>query len=315
MDPRVLVGTRESPLALRQTEWVLDRLRKAWPGIDFAVRAIKTKGDRLLSLPLPEIGGKGLFTQELENSLLGHEIDFAVHSMKDVPEELAPGLALRAVGPREDPRDALVSSFGRPLAELPPGAVIGTSSLRRAAQLRHWRSDLCVTPLRGNLATRLHKLDTENLDGIILAAAGLLRLGLAERATEYLPLSVCLPAAGQGALGVEYREDDAETGALLEAAGHRPTELAVTAERTLLSRLGGGCRRPIAALAVWEGETLRLRALAATEDGRRLTRAEEAAAAPGTAEAAALGERVAASIIERGGVELLLLPGSGKEPV
>jgi hydroxymethylbilane synthase len=292
---------------------VLDRLREAWPRAAFEIHAVKTKGDRLLSLPLPEIGGKGLFTQELENSLLGHEIDFAVHSLKDVPEELAPGLALRAVGPREDPRDALVSRSGRLLADLPLGAVIGTSSLRRAAQLRHWRSDLRVTPLRGNLATRLRKLETEGLDGIILAAAGLLRLGLAERATEYLPLSVCLPAAGQGALGVEYRADDAATFALLEAVGHRPTELAVTAERTLLSRLGGGCRRPIAALAVWEGETLRLRALAATEDGRLLARAEEMAAAPCPAEAAALGEKAAACIAGRGGAVLGL--EGGKESI
>jgi hydroxymethylbilane synthase len=281
---------------------LLSRLKETCPHIAFEIRAVKTKGDKLTAVPLPEIGGKGLFTQELENLLFRREIDFAVHSLKDVPGELPAGLTLRTVGRREDPRDALISRSGRPLAELPPGARLGTSSLRRAAQLRHLRPDLRIESLRGNLATRIHKLESEGLDGIILAAAGLLRLGLETKVTEYLPVSVCLPAAGQGALGAECRADDAETVSLLATVAHKPTELAATAERTLLDRLGGGCRRPIAALALWEGEILRLQALTADEDGRRLTRAEAAAAARDEATAVALGESAAALIAARGGV-------------
>jgi hydroxymethylbilane synthase len=253
----------------------------------------------LLAEPLPAIGEKGLFTRELENALLQRKIDFAVHSLKDVPEELPPGLVLCMVGPREDPRDVFISRTGLTLAAMPPGAVIGTSSPRRAAQLLYFRSDLRIVSVRGNVATRIQKMEKEKLDGIVLAAAGILRLDLGERVTEYLSPSVCLPAAGQGALAAECRADDADTLALLAALRHEPTELALRAERAALRRLGGGCRLPLAALAVWTAEALSLEALAADADGRRLVRARAAVKAPDEVAAAALGEGVAAEIVAR----------------
>jgi hydroxymethylbilane synthase len=284
---------------------VLGNLKTVYPHISFEIVPVKTKGDELAALPLPAIGDKGLFTRELESALLAREIDFAVHSLKDVPGELLPGLTLRTTGERADHRDALVSRLGLSLAELPRGARVGTSSLRRAAQLLHLRPDLDIVPLRGNLATRLNKLDSENLDGIVLAAAGLSRLGRTERVTEYLSVSVCLPAAGQGTLAAECRADDAETLSLLAAVRHVPTELAAAAERTLLARMGGGCRAPLAALAVWERGELFLSALAASADGRRLARAAAGAAVAAPPAAEELGERVAAELAARGGAAIL----------
>jgi hydroxymethylbilane synthase len=288
---------------------ILDCLRGRYPRLSFEVRSFRTRGDRLLAAPLPEIGGKGLFTQELESALLRREIDFAVHSLKDVPGDIPPGLVLRTVGPRADPRDVFVSRTGCPLEELPPGAAIGTSSPRRAAQLRWFRPDLRIKPVRGNLATRLQKMDDEGLDGLVLAAAGILRLDLRHRITEYLSASVCLSAAGQGTLGAECRAEDAETLALLAAVRHRPTELAATAERALLHRLGGNCRIPLAALAVWDESALRLEALVIDAEGRRLARAAVTAAAADEAAATALGEAVAAEIMARGGEAILALAG------
>ena len=298
----LVIGTRGSKLALWQAEWVLARLRELEPGLPVSLKRIKTTGDKILDTPLAAIGGKGLFVKEIEDALLRGEIDLAVHSMKDVPTQLPEGLEILSIPEREDPRDVLISRGGVTLAKLAAGARIGTSSLRRQAQLLNIRPDLSIQILRGNLDTRLHKLEAGEYDGILLAAAGLRRLGWADRVTEYLAPDVCLPAIGQGALALEGRSDDAFVRDVAVRLEHRPTRIAVTAERALLERLEGGCQVPIAAHATMMGESLSMSALVAGVNGRRLVRDSIQGSA---SEAHGLGVRLAERLLERGGGEIL----------
>jgi len=306
----LVIGTRGSRLALWQAEWVQARVRALEPGLAVSLKTITTTGDQILDTPLATIGGKGLFVKEIEEALLRGEIDLAVHSMKDVPTRLPEGLAILAIPERDDPRDALISRGGLTLAQLPVGACIGTSSLRRQAQVLHVRPDLTIQMLRGNLDTRLRKLDAAEYDAIILAAAGLRRLGWSDRVTEYLAPEVCLPAIGQGALALEGRSDDVFVRELAGRLEHGPTRVAVTAERALLERLEGGCQTPIAAYATMTGESeamnadaqLSLNAVVASVNGSRLIR--DTIQGP-VAEAQTLGVQLAERLLERGGAEIL----------
>ncbi|QJA05955.1 hydroxymethylbilane synthase [Thermosulfurimonas marina] len=295
------VGTRGSKLALTQTQWVLSRLRERFPEVHFETVIIKTKGDKIQDVPLAKIGGKGLFVKEIEEALLRGEIDFAVHSLKDVPSELPRGLYLAAFPPREDPRDALVSRVGQGLSDLPAGARVGTSSLRRAAQLRHRRPDLKILPLRGNVDTRLRKLSEGQYEAILLAEAGLRRLGVNVERTP-LPVEEFLPAVGQGILAVEAREEDRETAALLAALHHEETALCARAERAFLHRLEGGCQVPLAAHARLEDGRLHLQGFVADPEGRRFYRAGREG---DPREAEALGVALAEDLLSQGGEQIL----------
>lgn len=242
-------ATRPSALARWQTDWVIRALQQAHPGLECTTKIITTQGDRVLDKALPEIGGKGLFTQELESELLSGQVDCAVHSLKDLPVESPDGLVIAAIPERAEVRDVLISAHGYTLDTLPQGAVVGTSSRRRAAQLLHLRPDLRIENLRGNVDTRLRKALEGRYDAVIMAAAGLSRLGLEKAVTQYLPLEAMLPAPGQGALAVQCRAADQETRRYLATIDHMPTRRAVTAERAFLQGLGGGCALPIAAFA------------------------------------------------------------------
>ena len=298
----LVIGTRGSKLALWQAGWVLARLRELEPGLPVSLKRIKTAGDKMLDTPLAAIGGKGLFVKEIEDALLRGEIDLAVHSMKDVPTQLPEGLEILSIPEREDPRDVLISRDGVMLAKLAAGARIGTSSLRRQAQILNLRPDLSIQMLRGNLDTRLRKLEAGEYDAILLAAAGLRRLGWADRVTEYLAPDVCLPAIGQGALALEGRATDTFVRDVAGRLEHWPTRVAVTAERALLERLEGGCQVPIAAHAAVVGESLSMSALVAGVNGRRLVRDSIQGA---VSEAHGLGVRLAERLLERGGDEIL----------
>ncbi len=266
----IRLGTRASALALKQAEWVKSALEQKYPILQVTLVKIKTEGDRLLNDPLSELGGKGVFVKEIEESLIKQEIDVAVHSLKDLPTEIPEGLSLEGITERVDARDVLISKDNIPLQELPEGARIGTGSLRRGAQLLNFRPDLEILPLRGNLDTRLRKLTTEGFDAIIVAAAGIKRMGWDDRITEYLPVEICLPAVGQGALGLEIRESDNEANNLIRFLNHLPTAGAVRAERAFLKRLGGGCQVPIAAQGDTRDGQLHLRGLVASVDGSQL---------------------------------------------
>lgn len=298
----LILGTRGSKLAVHQSQWVQARLQELAPGLTISLQRIQTSGDKILDVPLAKIGGKGLFVKEIEDALLSKEIDLAVHSMKDVPTALPEGLDILCVPPREDPRDALITHDGCRLDQLKPGARIGTSSLRRQAQLLHYRPDFTIHMLRGNLDTRLRKLREGQFDAIVLAAAGLRRLAWDAEITEYLPVHLSLPAIAQGALGIEARRDDTVVRDLLSRFEHHPTRITVTAERALLHRLEGGCQVPIAAHAVLDGETLTLDGLVASVDGRRVIRHQIRGAA---SEAEALGTRLAERLLADGGDVIL----------
>lgn len=302
MKERINIGTRGSPLALKQASLVKDRLEGRHPDLSVDLTIIKTKGDKILDAPLAKIGGKGLFVKEIEEALLEGRVDLAVHSMKDVPASLPAGLIMAVIPEREDFRDALVTRSGRGFDDLPQGARVGTSSLRRRAQLLHQRPDLNVLPLRGNVDTRLNKLSADNLDAIVLAAAGLARMDLLSWAHQFLEPDLMLPAVGQGALGLETRKDDEKTLALISFLNHQPTAVSVAAERAFLLRLGGGCQVPLAALARLNGERLTLTGLVADPDGRRfyLDRVE---AKSGRAESA--GRTLADRLLDKGGREVL----------
>jgi len=302
MPTSIRIGTRGSALALQQTRLVMDRLLAVRPGLAVESIVVKTKGDRILDVPLAKIGDKGLFVKELEEALLDGHIDLAVHSVKDLPSQLPAGLILRMLTEREDPRDVLVARDGLILATLPEKATIATSSLRRGAQLRHWRPDLTIVALRGNLDTRLRKLETEGLDGIVVAAAGLIRMGWEMRISEIIPPDICLPAVGQGALGVEMRADDPTTQALLQPLASRTTEVAVSAERSFLACLQGGCQVPIAAWATIEGEKIHLRGMLSTVDGVTLLRGERWGP---TDAPERLGAELATELLARGGDVIL----------
>ena len=292
---RVTLGSRGSALALAQTRWVAERLQEAHPGLEVTVEIFSTAGDRIQDRPLPAIGGKGLFTRELEEALLDGRIDGAVHSLKDLPTEMTPGLVLGAIPARENPADLLVSRFGGGLADLPPGARVGTSSPRRRAQLARLRPDLQFTDLRGNVPTRLRKVREDVVDATLLAAAGLARLGLLEEADGWaLPPELMLPAPGQGALALQIRAGDARM-AELAAALHDPaTAQAVAAERAVLAALGTGCSAPVGALARIEGDMLVLDACFGGEDSRPQERRRTA----GTEGPEALGQKMAALLLE-----------------
>ena len=272
MPGRVIIGTRGSKLALWQAHWVKDALMAGDSGLEVDIAIIKTKGDKILDVPLAKVGGKGLFVKEIEEALLAQRIDLAVHSMKDMPAALPEGLCIGAIPEREAPNDVLISRNDKPLSGLEKGASVGTSSLRRAAQLLTIRPDLSIYPLRGNLDTRLRKLDAGEMDAIVLAAAGVKRLGLAHRISENLGDDVMLPAAGQGALCIEIREKDAHTGPVVAALDHGETRRVVLGERAFLHRMGGSCQVPIAAHGKMVGGQYRLEGLVAEVDGSRVIR-------------------------------------------
>ena len=299
---KLRIATRKSPLALWQAEHVADLLRYAHPGLEVELVTMTTQGDRILDAPLSKVGGKGLFVKELEQGMLEGRADLAVHSMKDVPAELPPGLAIPVMLAREDPRDAFVSNHHADLDALPEGARVGTSSLRRQVQIRERRPDLRILDLRGNVNSRLAKLDAGEYDAVVLASAGLKRLGLEARITRHLPVDVSLPAVGQGVIGIECRGDDAATlelvGPLDDAASHAR----VSAERGLNNRLAGGCQVPLAAHAEAAGEDLRLRGLVGRTDGSEVLRAEARRPA---AQAHALGVEVAEMLLAQGAAGIL----------
>ncbi|MBI3327470.1 MAG: hydroxymethylbilane synthase [Nitrospinae bacterium] len=302
MHTSIRLGTRGSALALQQTQAVVDRLKAAWPAMTVEIIVFKTKGDKILDVPLAKIGDKGLFVKELEDALLSGRIDLAVHSVKDLPSRLPDGLIIGVIPEREDPRDALVARDGLTLATLPEKSVIGTSSLRRRAQLLHWRPDLDIVPLRGNIDTRLRKLETEGLDGIVIAAAGLLRMGWEARISQVIPPEICLPAVGQGALGIEIRADDVATHALLQPLASPAAVAAVGAERSFLAHLEGGCQVPIAAWATVEGAAIHLHGMLSTVDGLTLLRGERRGAVEAPER---VGGELAAELLVRGGDAIL----------
>lgn len=287
------IATRQSPLALWQAEFIKTELEQQHPGLKVELLGITSKGDKILDVPLAKVGGKGLFVKELENALLAQEADIAVHSMKDVPMEFPKGLGLAIICEREQPTDAFVSNHYSCLDELPAGAVVGTSSLRRETQLRERRPDLEVKFLRGNVNTRLAKLDAGEYDAIILASAGLMRLKMHDRIRQHIPPEQSLPAGGQGAVGVECRSDDQATLDLLKPLHHSHTATCVTAERAMNRRLEGGCQVPIACYAVLDNDHLYLRGLVGKPDGSLVLRDEiEGTAAQAESMGITLAERL-----------------------
>lgn len=306
---KIIVGSRQSSLALTQTQHVVDELKRisAAHGLtyEFEIRKIVTKGDRILDVTLSKVGGKGLFVKEIEQAMLGGEIDMAVHSMKDMPAELPKGLVIGAVPLREDPRDCLISRGNTPLASLPQGAKIGTSSLRRSSQLRYARPDLQIEWIRGNIDTRIRKLEEEGFDAIVLATAGLKRMNWESRISELLSVETCIPAVGQGALAIQCREDDAKLRELLSLYNDDHTEMTVSAERAFLRRLNGGCQIPIGAyaeLASDEGEKpiIKLTGMVGSADGRTLLKTERQGDDP-----LQLGLEAAEQLIAQGADEIL----------
>lgn len=299
---RLRIGTRKSPLALWQAEHVRARLSAAHPGLAIELVSMTTEGDRILDAPLATVGGKGLFLKELEQALLDGRADIAVHSLKDVTVTLPAGLHIPVIGEREDPRDAFVSNSFASLADLPAGARVGTSSLRRTCQLRALYPHIEVVNLRGNVNSRLAKLDAGQFDAIVLACAGLKRLGLGERIRAELAPEILLPAVGQGAICIECREGDSEVERLIAPLHHRATALRIAAERALNARLEGGCQVPIAAYAELSDDMLQLRALVGEPDGSRLIRGETQGEAR---RAEALGETLADELLRRGARTIL----------
>jgi hydroxymethylbilane synthase len=298
---KLIFATRPSALARWQTRWVIDALQHLHPGLACEEKIIATQGDRVVDKPLPEIGGKGLFTQELESELLSGAVQCAVHSLKDLPVEGAEGLIVGCIPVRAEVSDALVAAGAMSLDSLPRGAVVGTSSLRRSAQLLAARPDIQTKSLRGNVDTRMRKAMEGQYDAIILAGAGLIRLGLEENVRQWLPLDIMLPAPGQGALAVECRADDKDTLGLLEALEDGATRRAVTAERAFLAGLGGGCAVPVAAYATGDSE-IHLRGLVASADGKQIVRVSGEGQ-----DANAVGQRAAQQALAHGAGEILKL--------
>jgi hydroxymethylbilane synthase len=298
----ITIGTRGSQLALWQANWVKAALIEKHPGLSVDLLIIKTKGDKILDVPLAQVGGKGLFVKEIEDAISDRRIDLAVHSMKDMPAELPAGLCISAIPEREDPKDVLISRKGLTLSQLPIGAKIGTCSLRRAAQMKHLRPDVEILSLRGNLDTRLKKLETEGLDAVILAAAGIRRLGLDHRITQYLDESVMLPAVGQGALCIESRLDDPDIFPIISALDHLPTRIVVSGERAFLNRLEGGCQVPIAAHGNINGDIFTISGLVADIDGKTLIKDTLSGSA---SESEAIGIRLAERLLSLGAGNIL----------
>lgn len=298
---KIIVGSRRSKLALTQTNWFINELKKAGAPFEFEVKEIVTKGDQILDVQLSKVGGKGLFVKEIEKALLDKEIDFAVHSMKDMPAVLPEGLIIGCIPPREDPRDAFISKGHVKFKDLPKGAIVGTSSLRRSAQLLRVRPDLEIKWIRGNIDTRLKKLEEEDYDAILLAAAGLKRMGWSDDVvTEYLDTEVCLPAIGQGALGIECREDDEELLAALAKINDANTAKATQAERTFLAAMDGGCQVPIAGFATVDGEDITLTGLVASPNASIIYQESVTGTNPNE-----VGEKLAKILTEQGAFDLI----------
>lgn len=302
MKPHVVIGTRGSLLALRQAEMIKQALESHWPNLRVTMEIIKTTGDKILDVPLAKVGGKGLFVKEIEEALMDGRVDLAVHSMKDVPSQLPAPLTLAVVPPREDPRDVLIAHKASGWEELPEGGVVGTSSLRRSAQIRHLRPDLRVENLRGNLDTRLRKVREGLYDAVILAAAGLRRMGWQEAVTAVMDPDHFLPAIGQGALGIEIRKDDDALWEIVSPLHHEPTWRAITAERAFLDELQGGCQVPIAGHAVVHDGTVTLTGLVASEDGATVYRMSRSAP---FGEEEILGRDVARRLLDAGARDIL----------
>lgn len=302
---KLVVGTRSSQLALWQADFVIGELAKKYPELVVEKRLMTTKGDKILNAPLAKIGGKGLFTKELETAMLEGEIDIAVHSLKDMPVVVPEGLVITAITQRADPGDAFVSSKYESFQQLPAGAKVGTSSLRRKAQLLHARPDLQIEDLRGNVNTRLRKMEEENFDGIILACAGLKRLGFGDKIRQVLPQTMCLPAVGQGALAIECRQADKETRELLEFLNDKCTRLCTEAERGFLATVEGGCQVPVGVHAVSAEAGIRVEAVIVSLDGSTLLRDALEAEIKDAQEARAVGVNLAEKLLARGGREIL----------
>lgn len=302
MKKKVIIGTRGSTLALWQANWVKSELEKKYPEIEVSLEKIKTTGDKILDVPLSKVGGKGLFVKEIEEALLEKRVHLAVHSMKDVPTFFPEGLHLRCITKREDPRDAVFSLSGVKLLDLPKGAKIGTSSLRRQSQILHLRPDFQIFPLRGNLDSRLRKLDEGQFDAIILAGAGVNRLGWSDKITELLPVEVSLPAIGQGALGIETPTGDEYINGLVAFFDDPATSYCVRGERALLKRLEGGCQVPIAAYGELKGDTLKISGLVASPDGKVFVR--DVITGP-RERAEAMGVELAERLLKAGAYDIL----------
>ncbi|AUJ26117.1 hydroxymethylbilane synthase [Virgibacillus dokdonensis] len=298
---KLVVGSRRSNLALTQTNWVINQLKQAGVENDFEVKKIVTKGDRILDVTLSKVGGKGLFIKEIEEAMYNKEIDLAVHSMKDMPSTMPEGLIITTIPEREDHRDAFISKGNIRLKDLPNGAIVGTSSLRRAAQIQAVRPDVTIKWIRGNIETRIRKLKEEDYDAIVLAVSGLKRVGLSETLiTEYLEPDVCVPAVGQGALAIECRADDDELKKLLATLHDEDTARTVTAERTFLHLLEGGCQVPIGGYAYLQGETIVLTAFVGTPDGKTVLKEVVQGSDP-----EAVGRKAATLLQNRGAKEII----------
>ena len=299
---KIIIGSRGSQLALWQANWVKSQLERLHSDVDINVRVITTSGDKIQDVPLAKIGGKGLFVKEIEEALLANEIDLAVHSMKDVPMELPTELGISVITKRENPLDALISKNGEKLADLPQGATIGTSSLRRSSQLLKYRDDFKIHPLRGNVDTRLRKVEEGKYDAILLASAGLNRLGWANRITEEISHDILLPAMGQGALGIETRLDDTKIYDLISTLNHEQTHYAVSAERSLVGRLDGGCQVPIGAYARVEKGLITLKGLVASLDGEVIYKLENVGPVD---DAINIGQELGSKLLKMGANEIL----------
>ena len=299
---KIRIGSRGSPLALWQANWIKDQLESQNPDIAVEIVIIKTSGDKIQDVPLAKVGGKGLFVKEIEEALLKKDVDFAVHSMKDMPIKFPFALCIASVTKRENPFDALISRNNIKLNDLPKGAKIGTGSLRRASQLLHYRPDLNLIPLRGNVETRIKKLETEGLDAIILATAGLIRLGCGDKISEIISPEILLPAMGQGAVGIEARKHDVDNQILLADMDDENTHLALDAERAVVTQLEGGCNVPIGAFATIDGNEMTLRGLVASLDGKTLYKKELKG---DKVNAVALGNEMGIALLDMGGDKIM----------
>ena len=299
---KIVIGSRGSQLALWQANWVKAELERLHSNVDINIRVITTSGDKIQDVPLAKIGGKGLFVKEIEEALLAKEVDLAVHSMKDVPMEIPAELVVSVITKRESPLDALISKNGERLVNLPQGASIGTSSLRRSSQLLKYRADFKIYPLRGNVDTRLRKVKTGNYDAIILASAGLNRLGWTSHITEEISEEILLPAMGQGALGIETRLEDTKTYDFISPLNHKQTNYAVTAERALVGRLDGGCQVPIGAYAKVENNLISLKGLVASLDGETIYTSENTGPVD---DAINIGQELGSRLLKMGANEIL----------
>jgi hydroxymethylbilane synthase len=299
---KLVIGTRGSRLALWQANHVKKLIEDEYRDIVVTLKIIKTSGDKILNVPLADIGGKALFLKEIEDQILEEKVHFGVHSMKDVPAVLPKGLSIVSILKREDPRDVFISKKYGSLLQLPKKAKIGTSSLRRQSQLKNFRPDIEVVPLRGNVETRLRKLSSGEMGAIILAAAGMTRLGMSSKITEYLDTSLMLPSVGQGAIGIEIRDIDHETRRLLEFLNHIETAVCVRAERSFMKTLDGDCQAPVAGFAVVDGQTIKMAGMVASPDGRELFRSQEDGS---IRDPEAIGEKLAKVLLAQGAKDIL----------